>query len=114
MPFLNVKVSVPLSEEKKDELQKVLLKGVEASLHKPSSYIMMTIEDKASLYFGGQKMDKCAYVEVTLYGDSGRSSYNELCGYITKVLTEYVNIPQNAIYVSFHPTENFGFNGRLF
>ncbi len=114
MPFLNVKVSTELSEDTKEALQTELLDATSSSIGKPKNYIMMSIEDKASMYFAGKKMSKCAYVMVSLYGNSSYENYNTLCGKISAALEKHAGIPQNAIYVSFHPTDNFGFNGSLF
>jgi phenylpyruvate tautomerase PptA (4-oxalocrotonate tautomerase family) len=114
MPFLNIKVTTALSEDCKASLTQELLDATASAIGKPKNYIMMSIEDNQSMYFAGQKMSKCAYVMVSLYGNSSYDSYNELCHKITEALLKHAGIPKNATYVSFHPTDYFGFNGGLF
>ena len=49
MPFINTKVTVPLSEEKKDILKAEFGKAI-SIIGKPESYLMLGFEDNSSLY----------------------------------------------------------------
>ena len=69
MPFIDSKVTISLSEEKKEALKTELGKAI-SILNKPESYLMLGFEDNYDLYMGGKKLDKGAYVSVSLFGSA--------------------------------------------
>ena len=74
MPMIKVETTVSLSEEKRNVLKAELGKAI-SILGKPESYLMINLVDQQDLYFGGNKLDKGAFVEVTVLGsvDAGKS-----------------------------------------
>lgn len=74
MPMIKVETTVSLPEEKRNVLKAELGKAI-SILGKPESYLMINLVDQQDLYFGGNKLDKGAFVEVTVLGsvDAGKS-----------------------------------------
>ena len=74
MPMIKVETTVSLSEEKRNVLKAELGKAI-SILDKPESYLMINLVDQQDLYFGGNKLDKGAFVEVKVLGsvDAGQS-----------------------------------------
>lgn len=74
MPMIKVETTVSLSEEKRNVLKAELGKAI-SILDKPESYLMINLVDQQDLYFGGNKLDKGAFVEVKVLGsvDAGKS-----------------------------------------
>lgn len=74
MPMIKVETTVSLSEEKRNVLKAEIGKAI-SILGKPESYLMINLVDQQDLYFGGNKLDKGAFVEVTVLGsvDAGKS-----------------------------------------
>lgn len=67
MPMIKVETTVSLSEEKRNVLKAELGKAI-SILGKPESYLMINLVDQQDLYFGGNKLDKGAFVEVKVLG----------------------------------------------
>lgn len=74
MPMIKVETTVSLPEEKRNVLKAELGKAI-SILDKPESYLMINLVDQQDLYFGGNKLDKGAFVEVKVLGsvDAGKS-----------------------------------------
>ena len=74
MPMIKVETTVSLSEEKRNVLKAEIGKAI-SILDKPESYLMINLVSQQDLYFGGNKLDKGAFVEVKVLGsvDAGKS-----------------------------------------
>ena len=113
MPFIDSKVTVKISEAQKEEIKSELGRLI-TTLNKSETYLMVGIEDAYDLWLGGKKLDRGAYVAVSLYGDAPKEAYDRLTGQICALLEEKLGIPGNAVYVTYHPVNDWGWNGRNF
>lgn len=113
MPFINSKVTVKLSDQQKETLKAELGKLI-TTLNKSETYLMVGIEDSCDLWLGGRKLDKGAYVAVSLFGSAPKESYDRLTGQICDLLSDKLDIPGNAVYVTYHPVSDWGWNGGNF
>ena len=59
MPFIDTKVTMKVSPEKKETIKQEMGKRISA-LNKTETYLMVGIEDGYDLWFGGKKLDKGA------------------------------------------------------
>ena len=113
MPFIDSKITVPVTSELKEEIKSELGKLI-TTLGKSETYLMVGIEDAYDLWLGGKKLDKGAYVSVSLYGNAPSESYDKLTGQICDLFEEKLGIPGNAVYVTYHPVTDWGWNGSNF
>ena len=113
MPFIDSRLSVPVSREKKEELKTAFGQMI-GTLHKSESYLMVEITDNCDLWMGGKKLEKGAYVSVSLFGTAPRSDYDRLTGQICSLFSEKLGIPGDAVYVTYHPVSDWGWNGQNF
>ena len=113
MPFIDSKITVPVTSELKEELKSELGKLI-TTLGKSETYLMVGIEDAYDLWLGGKKLEKGAYVSVSLYGDAPSESYDKLTGQICDLFANKLGIPGDAVYVTYHPVNDWGWNGRNF
>lgn len=113
MPFIDSKITVPVSQEKRDTLKAELGKAV-AIVNKPESFLMLGFEDNYDLYMGGQKLDKGAYVEVSLFGNASSAAYNKMTAEICRIYEKELGIPGKAVYVTYHGVNDWGWNGQNF
>ena len=113
MPFIDSKITVPVSQEKRDVIKSELGKAI-SDLHKPESYLMIGIEDNYDLYMGGKKLEKGAYVAVSLFGAASSDAYNKMTGNICRIFEKELGIPGNAVYVTYHGVNDWGWNGQNF
>ena len=113
MPYIEAKLSIELNEEQKNELQAKLTDVVSSAFSKPKTYIMANIEDKKSLYMAEKKLDKGAYLSISLLGSTSKPACQTLTKNICDILTTY-GIDSSKVYVTYHPTDLWGWNGMMF
>ena len=113
MPFIDSKITVAVSEEKKETIKSRLGQAI-SIVNKPESFLMVGFEDNYDLYMGGKKLDKGAYVAVSLFGNASSAQYNQMTGEICKIYAEELHIPGNAVYVTYHGVNDWGWNGQNF
>lgn len=113
MPFIDTRVTVKVSDPQKEEIRTELGKLI-AILNKSEAYLMVGMEDACDLWLGGRKLEKGAYVAVSLYGDAPKEAYDRLTGEICGLLQEKLGIPGNAVYITYHPVSDWGWNGKNF
>ena len=102
MPFIDSKVTVSVTEEQKEKIKSELGKAI-TTLHKTETYLM-----------AGNKIDKGAYVSVSLFGNASASDYDNMTAKICEIYEQELGIPSNAIYVTYHPIADWGWNGHNF
>lgn len=113
MPFINTKYSGDISAEQENELKSAFGKAVSV-LGKSESWLMVGFEPNVSLYFKGNKPEKAAFVEVSLFGDAGASAYSKMTAEICADLGKVLGVPSDKVYVKYSPVDNWGWNGSNF
>ncbi|MCH5210106.1 MAG: hypothetical protein J1F01_03980 [Oscillospiraceae bacterium] len=113
MPFIDSKVTVSITPEQKEKIKSELGKAI-TTLHKTESFLMVGIEDKYDLWMAGKKLDKGAYVSVSLFGNAASSDYDKMTALICDIYGNELGIPGDAVYVTYHPISDWGWNGRNF
>ena len=111
MPFIDCKLTQTLTDAQKETLKSELGKAVWI-IRKPESYLMVGICDGYDLYFAGKKLDKGAYVSVSLFGSS--PSYEKMTEFICNLLESELGISGANVYVTYHSVENWGWDGANF
>ena len=66
MPFIQANLSIELNDNQKNDLQEKLSNAVSSAFSKPTAYIMSEISCGKSLYMGGKKLEKGAYISIKL------------------------------------------------
>lgn len=113
MPFIDSKITLPVPQEKRETIKSELGKVV-SILSKPESFLMIGIEDNYDLYMGGKKLDKGAYVSVSLFGNASPSAYEQMTSFICDLYQRELGIPGNAVYITYHGVKDWGWDGQNF
>lgn len=113
MPFIDSKITVPMTQEQKDTIKSELGKAI-TTLNKTETYLMVGIEDSYDLYMAGKKLDKGAYVSVSLLGSASSDAYSRMTGQICDIYEKVLGIPGQSIYVTYHGIRDWGWNGSNF
>lgn len=114
MPFINSKITVKLSDEKEKDIKNRLGQAIALIPGKSESWLMLGFEEEYKLYFKGNKEEKAAFVEVSIYGSTSASALNSLTIEICDIFNEELGIPKDKIYVKYSETQNWGWNGSNF
>ena len=113
MPFIDARLTVPVSEEQQESLKTAFGQALPI-LHKSENYLMVSITGGAPLWFGGRKLDKGAYVAVSLFGNAPADACEKMTGKICDILADQLGIPGDGVYVTYHPVSDWGWNGSNF
>lgn len=114
MPFISTKTTVNITPEKKDVITKKLGKAIELIPGKSESWLMLSFEDGLTMYFKGRGDRPLAFVEVKIFGQASKSSYDKLTKAITEIVNEELAISPDCIYVKYEEVSNWGWNGSNF
>ena len=100
MPFINTKVSVPLTEEKRIAIKTALGQSI-ALMGKGESFLMVGFEENVPLYFGGEKQEKCAFVEIKVFGEVDPDQASAMTEMVCRTLDMVLGIPADKVYVTY-------------
>lgn len=114
MPFINSKVTVKMSEEKKEAIKKKLGEAISLIPGKSENWLMVGFDDGYDLYFQGNKDGESAFIEVSVFGNASPSAFDSLTGAICEIFESELKIPKNRIYVKYQEISNWGWNGSNF
>lgn len=113
MPFIDSKITLEVTKEKRESIKAELGKAI-GVLNKSENYLMVGIEDNYDLYLGGKRLEKGAYVAVSLFGNASSAAYNKMTGEICDIFERELGIPGNSVYVTYHGVNDWGWNGQNF
>lgn len=113
MPYIDSKITVEVSKEKREILKKELGEAI-SLLNKPEDFLMLGFEDKYDLYMGGEKLKKGAYISVNLFGNASAKAYEKMTAEICRIFETELDIPAKAIYVTYQGYTDWGWNGQNF
>src|SRR5215467_8080439 len=114
MPLLKLETTVALSEDKRKGLLTSLSKAVASTIGKPEQYVMVTIS-QASIVMSGKSGD-AAFVDIRSIGGLGGEVNRKLSQYVSKLLTDSLEISSDRVYLNFTDVEagSWGWNGSTF
>lgn len=114
MPFINAKVTVKMSEEKKEAVKKKLGEAISLIPGKSEHWLMVGFEDSYDLYFQGNKDAETAFIEVKIFGSASSAVYDKMTGVLCGIFEEELGIPAARIYVKYEEVSEWGWNGSNF
>lgn len=114
MPYMHVRTNVRATEEQKTALKTALGSAVTLLPGKTEQWLMVDVEDKATLFLAGRGDRPLAMVEVELFGRSAPSAYDALTAGICRILEETLSVPGDGVYVKYAEVEHWGYDGSNF
>ena len=113
MPYIKTVTNSSISKEQENEI-KTRIGNAISLLGKSENWLMVDFEENAHLYFKGSNDNLIAYVEVKLFGSASSDSCNNMTKEISNIINEVLGIDVSNIYVSYYPTDKWGWNGNNF
>ncbi len=114
MPYIDSKVTMKLSETQKETLKSALGQIISSIPGKSETYLMVGFDDEYSLFFGGNKLDQGAFIEVKIFGNTSDAALETVTSKICALFEKELGIPQKAIYVKYEFVSHWGWNGHNF
>lgn len=112
MPYISTKTNVAISKEKEAVLKTKLGEAITA-LGKTESWLMLSFEDNARLWFAGKEAPM-AYLEVKLLGAAGAAAYEKMTARLTDIVSCELGIDPSLVYVKYEEVKYWGWNGGNF
>ncbi len=115
MPLLKLSLSSKLDDDQKSSLLQSLSQALAEGLSKPENYVMVSIEDQASIIMAGE-LGPAAFADVrsigALNGDVNKDFSKTLC----TILDEKCGIPSERVYINFTDMDAgyWGWNNSTF
>lgn len=114
MPFIDAKVSVSISKEQEQELQRRLGQAITLIPGKSESWLMTGFCDNYHLYFRGDNSKPSAFIEVKIFGKENPPAFDTLTAKICEIFNEVLRIASDHIYIKYEAVANWGWNGGNF
>ena len=114
MPYINVKLTQKLSEEKFTEIKTAMGKAIVAIPGKTEDYLMVCVEDEQKIWFGGDNAAPSAYVNVSILGKAKAEDYSRMTAVLCDTFNRLLAISADRVYVTYSEVENWGWNGKNF
>ena len=113
MPYVQVRVSVPLTQEQVEKLAAEAMNSIDLIPGKSAAVTMAEIIPDCKLYFGTVDSEPCAIVDVAANNSPDSTDLKAYSKHICKVLNEIAGIKWERIYIKHHANPEWH-AGRMF
>ena len=113
MPYVQVRVSVPLTKEQTEKLAEETLNAIALIPGKSAPVTMTEIIPDCHLYFGTVDGAPCAIVDVAANNSPDSADLKAYSKHVCKVLNEVTGIALERIYIKHHANPEWH-TGRMF
>ncbi|MBQ8159820.1 MAG: hypothetical protein IJ083_03635 [Clostridia bacterium] len=107
-----LKTNVKL-DETRDAIRKDFGEAISLLPGKSERWLCTVLEDGLDVSLAGST-SPCAMIFVDQYGSANRDACNRLAGRLTDIMEERLHIPPDRVYVAFHETGMWAWQGELF
>ncbi len=114
MPYIELKTTKNISEEKGTALKAAFGKAIECFPGKSEGWLMVGIEDNIRMWFRGDDSEDSALVDVCLLGDVNEAGGEKMTAALCDILENELGIPSDRVYVKYSGYKNWGWNGSNF
>ena len=114
MPFVDVKISKKIEDNKIVEVKNELGKAIARFPGKTEAWLMCNIDSGKDMFFAGDNKAACAFVEVKLFGNVDKSSSDMFTRHMCSYLNNLLDISPDRIYVRYEGGTDWGWNGSNF
>lgn len=113
MPYVQVRVSVPLTKEQIEKLAAETLESIALIPGKSAPVTMAEIVPDCHLYFGTVDGAPCAIVDVAANNGPDSADLKAYSKHLCKVISEVAGIDPLRIYIKHHANPEWH-SGRMF
>ena len=114
MPYMHVRTNVTATAAQKTELKQEMGRAVALLPGKTERWLMVDVEDGATLFLAGDGDRPLAMVEVELFGKSSPAAYDALTAEVCRIMEKTLAVPGDGVYVKYAEVEHWGYDGSNF
>lgn len=111
MPFIRTTISKKITPAEAAEIKSAFGRDIALVSGKAECYLMLSIDDGATMAYQGDMDTPMAMVEVQLLGAADPRELNSLTAAITKTLNSTLGISPSRIYVNYTFFDHWGVGG---
>ena len=112
MPYIDLKVTVDISDMQKESLKSGFGKTIRLASGKNESQLMVCIEDEMNIWLAGKKLEKGANVSIEYLGDIIAADLDKLSDSVYDLLACELDISPENVYIEYKPVYHWGAHGR--
>ena len=113
MPFIDTKTNVTISKEVEKSLTAEFGKAIELIRGKSEYWLMLSFDGDKMMAFRGSDAP-CAIIEVKIFGSASEAEYSALTAKLTEILSKYLPVSSDRIYVKYDEISTWGLCGENF
>lgn len=113
MPFINTNTNIEISPEKREVLKSKLGKAI-SIMGKSENWLMLSFEDKCSMYFQGDDNSPMAFVDLSVFGNATDENCERMTKELCKIYNEVLGISPDKLYVKYSSSSQWGWNNMNF
>jgi phenylpyruvate tautomerase PptA (4-oxalocrotonate tautomerase family) len=113
MPYVHLRTTEPKSEATQTALVKELTDIIAKDFNKDAGWVMVSCSFDKHIHFQGSA-DKACYVRVELMGEPNPADTAKASTDICAAVERELGVPQDRVYITYFPTDNWGYNGGNF
>jgi len=114
MPYINLKTTITVTDEKAEILKAKFGKAIESFPGKTEAWLMVGIEDNQKLWFKGDNSQDSAIVDVDLLGGVSKDGALKMTCTVCDILEEELGISPSRVYVKYMGYADWGWNNTNF
>lgn len=115
MPFIEILTNKTLRPEQHTALQHRMGELISLMPGKSEQWLMVHIEDGASLCFAGDAGKTAVMAQLRAFGaEQSAECYDALTEAVTAACTELLEAAPERVYVEYEVTSHWGWNGKNF
>lgn len=111
MPYINLTLTVKLTEDSKETIKSKLGEIIAEIPGKSEQQLMVSFNDDHTLYFRGDKKDKAAFIEIKISGTAERKYKEIITAKVCSLLDDELSITKDNVYIVFDEIKDWGANG---
>lgn len=115
MPCVQIKTNVKTSKEVAAIIKTDLGKAISYLPNKSEEWMLVSIDDNCTMFFGGNGEKNIAMVEVDILGDNiDKDGANKMTELISESLKKNLNIDPKDMYIKYKAGLDWGWNSKNF
>ncbi len=114
MPFIDVKTTASVTDEKCEALKAALGKAIGVIPGKSEGWLMVEIEPEKKIWFRGDASADSAMVTVAVLGSISARDSEKMTSEVTSILEGELGISPDRVYISYTEHDKWGWNGSNF
>lgn len=112
MPFIKIKVNIPISDDSENIIKTKLGKAIELVPGKSEEYLLLDFEDNCHLYLRGDNKEPIAYIEASIWGNEAHRGYDAFSEEVTNIFYDELAINPENIYINYSDIPDWAVGGR--